>query len=128
MQHQRVLISSKLRTKLVKVWLKMALLCRCGVQSIRQGETMQRQIDIPHGQFQCLYSKPGELPSDESGLAYWHLNVLYSHDTGLYKSGNVYTDEYQVNVYAQTCLLDVAPHYYSLKSSFTITRYDGWRV
>ena len=91
---------------------------RCGVQSIRQGGPMQQQIDIPHSQFQCLYSKPGELPSDESELAYWHLNVLYSHDTGLYKSGNVYTDEYQVNVYTlkPAYLLDVAPHYYKQRA------------
>ncbi|WP_245986892.1 hypothetical protein [Vibrio pectenicida] len=91
---------------------------RCGVESIRQSAPVQQQIDIPHSQFQCFYSKPGLLPTDESELAYWHLNVLYSHDTGLYKSGNEYTDYYQVNVYTHkpAYLLDAGPHYYKQRA------------
>ncbi|MDN3610769.1 hypothetical protein ACODM8_06705 [Vibrio ostreicida] len=88
---------------------------RCGIQSIKQGTPAQQQAETPHSQIQCFYSKPGALPSEESELAYWHLNIAYNSQSKLYKAGNEFTDYYQTHIYTHEplYLLDAGPHYYS---------------
>ncbi|MCL9783373.1 hypothetical protein M9194_18245 [Vibrio sp. S4M6] len=83
---------------------------RCGIQPIRQSASSH----IPHSQVQCVYSKPGPLPVDESELAYWHLNVLYGVESGLYQSGDEFTNYYQSRVFTHEPehLLASGPHYY----------------
>lgn len=91
---------------------------RCGVRSVKQSAPMQQQADTPHSQFQCVYSKPGATVGDESQFAYWHLNVSYNAESGLYRAGNEFTDFYTTNLYTiePDYILDAGPHYYKMRA------------
>ncbi|KXO13788.1 hypothetical protein AKG98_2361 [Moritella sp. JT01] len=84
---------------------------RCGIQKIQK---LASEDETPYSQIQCLYSKPGQAPSEISEEAYWHLNIFYDVDSGYYRAGSEFTDNYQSRVYthAPDYLFDVGPKYY----------------
>lgn len=93
---------------------------RCGVRSVKQKAPIQQETVTPHSQFQCVYSKPGMTTSDESQFAYWHLNILYNAESGLYRAGedNESTDFYTTHLYTikPDYVLDSGPHYYKMRT------------
>ena len=71
---------------------------RCGIQSIKKGNLADQNMEIPHSQVTCMYSKPGAQVTDESEMAYWHLNIVYDMSSQMYKAGNEFTDIYQTHI------------------------------
>ncbi|GEM75161.1 hypothetical protein [Vibrio sagamiensis] len=79
---------------------------------------IQQDPDGIHSQAQCFYSKPGELPSDESEIAQWALDISYDPQTELFGAANEYTHYYQSKIYTlePEQLLEVGPHYISKRN------------
>ena len=92
---------------------------RCGIQSIKKGHMADQDMETPHSQITCMYSKPGAQVTDESEIAYWHLNVVYDMSSQMYKAGIEFTDIYQTHIYTLTpsYLLDAAPNFHQQRAS-----------
>ncbi len=91
---------------------------RCGIKALRNNTQATQSLEVPHSQIQCVYSKPGASISDESELIYWHLNVLYSMESGHFIADSEFTERYTSEIYTHSpeYLLDIGSHYYRQRS------------
>ncbi|AUI86148.1 hypothetical protein BS333_06970 [Vibrio azureus] len=93
---------------------------RCGIHTmVQKYGSAGDEVTIPHSQIQCFYSKPGELPSDNSELAYWNLQISYDTSDQLYKADKEFVHYYEgkVRTIRPEYLLDSAPHLYKQRAA-----------